>query len=87
MKTKVLEKGEVIIPASMRRRLGIKPGDSLNADIKDQSIILSRRTESKKAGMARIITDSTTGLPVIDVGDDAPILTNEMVSDMLVDFP
>lgn len=87
METKVLEKGQVVIPASLRRRLGIKPGDRLNADIKDQNIILSLRPERKKTRKARIITDPITGLPVIDVGEDAPILTSEMVREMLADFP
>lgn len=87
METTVTDKGEVIIPVSMRRRLGIKPGDRLNADIKDQNIILSPRPEQKKIKRARIITDPITGLPVIDVGEDAPILTSEMVREMLADFP
>ena len=87
METKVLEKGEVVLPASLRRRLGIKPGDTLNADIQDQNIVLSPRPEKKKARIARIVTDPVTGLPVIDIGDDAPILTSEMVRKMLADFP
>ncbi len=87
METKVLEKGEVIIPASLRRRLGIKPGDMLTADIQDQNIVLSPRPEKKKAQSARIVTDPVTGLPVIDIGDEAPILTSEMVREMLADFP
>jgi antitoxin (DNA-binding transcriptional repressor) of toxin-antitoxin stability system len=51
---------------------------------------LERKTsmaEEKSLPKARIIEDPVTGLPVIDVGDDAPILTNEMVREMLADFP
>lgn len=87
METEVLEKGQVVIPASLLRRLGIKPGDRLKADIKDETIILSSRPVQKKASKARIIKDPITGLPVIDVGEDAPILTSEMVREMLADFP
>jgi len=87
METKVLEKGQVVIPASLRRQLGIKKGDMLTADIQDQNIVLSPRREKKKAQIARIVTDPITGLPVIDIGDEAPILTSEMVREMLVDFP
>jgi hypothetical protein len=36
---------------------------------------------------ARIIKDPITGFPVIDVGPDAPVLTSEMVRELLVDFP
>ncbi len=87
METTVTENGEVIIPKSLRRRLGIKPGDRLNADIQDQNIILSRRPERKKTRKARITEDPITGLPVIDVGEGAPTLTSEMVREMLADFP
>jgi len=87
METKVLKKGQVIIPASLRRRLGIKSGDKLNADVKNGSIVLSPRLEQKKPHKARIVTDQITGLPVIDVGEDASVLTNEMVREMLADFP
>ncbi len=69
----------------MRRRLGLKLGDTLKADLKNGEIILS--PQRKKPRKARIITDSITGLPVIDVGEDAPVLTNEMVREMLTDFP
>lgn len=58
-----------------------------NIDLKEgemvEVILPSEATLSK----ARIITSSVTGLPVIDAGDDAPVLTNEMVRDMLADFP
>ena len=87
METTVTEKGEIIVPVLLSRRLGMKPGDRLNADIKDQNIILSPYAEKKKVRKAQIITDPITGLPVIDVGEDAPILTNEMVREMLADFP
>jgi len=83
----VLEKGQVVIPASLRKRLGIKPGDRLKADIEDQKIILSPRLDRKKTRKARIIDDPVTGLPVIDVGEDAPVLTSKMVHDMLAEFP
>jgi hypothetical protein len=41
----------------------------------------------KKKYTARIIEDPLTGLTVIDLGPDAPILTSEMVRELLVDFP
>ena len=85
METKVLEKGQVVIPASMRRRLGIKSGDKLDADVRNGDIVLSPKREPKFT--TRMITDPITGLPVLDSGPDAPILTNEMVKEMLADFP
>ncbi len=87
METKVLEKGQVVIPASLRRRLGIKPGDRLKAAITADNIVLSPKHERKQVRKTRIITDPVTRLPIIDVGDDAPVLTSEMVREMLADFP
>jgi AbrB family looped-hinge helix DNA binding protein len=85
METKVLEKGQVVIPASMRRRLGIKSGDKLIAEIKNGDIILSPRPRRKYE--TRLITSPITGLPVLTSGPNAPVLTNEMVKEMLSDFP
>ena len=85
METKVLEKGQVVIPASLRRRLGIKSGDKLNADVKNGDIVLSPKRPRKFK--TRIITSPITGLPVLTSGPNAPILTNEMVAEILADFP
>jgi len=35
----------------------------------------------------RIIEDRITGLPVLDAGPDAPVLTSERVKELLADFP
>jgi len=85
METKVSEKGQVVIPASLRKRLGIKSGDKLNADVKNGDIVLSPKRHPKFK--TRIITSPITGLPVLTSGPNAPVLTNEMVEEMLADFP
>lgn len=87
MQTKVLDKGQVVLPASIRRKLGVKTGDELSAEIKNGSIVLSPKSKTRKLRKARIIEDPVTGLPVIEIDQDAPMLTNEMVRDMLADFP
>ena len=74
-----------MIPASFRRRLGIKSGDRLKADIKNGDIVLS--PNPRRRFETRLVTDPITGLPVLDSGPDAPVLTNEMVEEMLADFP
>lgn len=74
-----------MIPASLRRRLGIKVGDRLTADIKGGSLVFS--PQKKDAIKTRIIKDPVSGFPVLDSGKDAPVLTSEMVRDMLADFP
>ena len=86
MQTKVSTKGQIVLPGPLRRRLGIRAGDSLYVAVEKDRIVLTapnKRTRSK----ARIIKDPITGLPVIDVGPDAPVLTSKMVRELLVDFP
>lgn len=85
--TKVSTNGNVALPGSICRKLGIEPGDRLDADVIGDTIVLSPKSKSTKKRKARIVKSSTTGLPVIDAGDNAPILTSEMVSEMLSDFP
>jgi AbrB family looped-hinge helix DNA binding protein len=85
MQTRVSTKGQVVLPATLRRKLGISAGDSLEIAIEQDRIVLS--APKKKKYTARIIKDPLTGFPVIDVGPDAPVLTSEMVRDLLVDFP
>ena len=85
MQTRVSSKGQIVLPAPLRRKLGIQAGDPLNIAIDRDRIVLTAPKKKKYA--AKIIEDPLTGLSVIDVGPDAPILTSEMVREMLVDFP
>jgi AbrB family looped-hinge helix DNA binding protein len=85
MQTRVSPKGEIVIPASIRRKLGIRAGDLLHIAIEQDRIVLS--LSSKPRYKARIMEDPITGFTVIDVGPDAPILTSEMVRELLSDFP
>lgn len=74
-----------MIPISLRKKLGIKSGDRLTADVKNGNIVLSPQRRSKFK--TRIITSPITGLPVLTSGPNAPVLTNEMVEEILADFP
>ena len=85
MQTKVSTKGQIVLPAPLRRRLGIRAGDPLDISVERDRIVLT--APKRNHSTARIIEDPITGLPVIDVGSDAPILTSEMVRELLVDFP
>jgi AbrB family looped-hinge helix DNA binding protein len=85
MQTRVSSKGQIVLPAPLRRRLGIQAGDPLDIAVEQDRIVLT--APKKRAYKARIIKDPITGFPVIDVGPDAPILTSEMVRELLVDFP
>ena len=57
-----------------------------------ESKVKARRRAAKKPKQAkprkfRIVMDEELGLPVLDAGPDAPLLTHEMIREMLVDFP
>ena len=74
-----------MLPNKIRRKLGLQPGDALDAEIKGRSVVLTPR--KRRARKAKIIIDRRTGLPVLTVGPNAPILTNKEVEEMLADFP
>ncbi len=85
MQTRVSTKGQIVLPGPLRRKLDIRAGDPLEISVEEGRIVLTipKRTRAK----ARIIQDPITGFPVIDAGPDTPILTNEMVRELLTDFP
>ena len=85
MKTTVSTKGQVVVPSGIRRKLRLQPGDSLEARIEGQEIVLTpRKVRPRKA---RIIRDPITGLPVLTAGAKAPKLTSAEVREILADFP
>ena len=85
MRTKVSTKGQVVLPSPIRRRLGLQPGDSLDAELEGERIILTPLRARR--GSARIVKDPVTGLPVLTTGADAARLTSEQVREILADFP
>ena len=85
METKVSTKGEVVLPGSLRRRLGIRAGDPLDADIEAGRIVLTPR--KRRPRRVRIIADPVTGLPVLSAGAGAPALSSKEVEEILVNFP
>jgi AbrB family looped-hinge helix DNA binding protein len=85
MRTTVSTKGQVVVPSKIRRKLGLQPGDSLEASIEGQHIVLTpRKVRPRKA---RIIRDPVTDLPVLTAGPKAPKLTSAEVREILADFP
>ncbi len=85
MQTKVSSKGQVVLPHPIRRKLGLRAGDALDARLEGTRIVLTpRRTRARKA---RIVRDPITGLPVLTAGPDAPALSHKQVRELLSDFP
>ncbi len=77
MTTKVSSQGQVVLPGPLRRKLGIRAGDSLQAKIEAGRIVLI--PQRKKLHKAKIVRDPITGLPVLSAGSDAPLLRSEEV--------
>jgi AbrB family looped-hinge helix DNA binding protein len=85
MRTRVSTKGQVVLPGPIRRRLGIRAGDPLEASVEDGRIVLTPQKQT--AFQPKIIKDPVTGIPAVDFGPDAPILTSDQIRDILADFP
>lgn len=85
METKLSTKGQVVLPGAIRRKLGLEPGDTLEAKVRDGGVVLTPRRRRRRK--ARIVTDEITGLPVLSAGPDAPPLTSKQVREILDEFP
>jgi AbrB family looped-hinge helix DNA binding protein len=85
MQTKVSTKGQVVLPGPLRRRLDIRAGDPLEANIENGSIVLT--PASKRKHRVRLLTDPATGLPALSAGPKAPALTSKEVEEILANFP
>jgi AbrB family looped-hinge helix DNA binding protein len=85
MQAKVSTKGQIVLPGPLRRKLDIRAGDSLEISVEKDRIVLT--APKRRHSTARIIEDPATGLPVLYAGPDAPVLTSEMVSELLAEFP
>jgi len=85
MQTKVSTKGQIVLPGPLRRKLDIRAGDRLDISVEKDRIVLTQASKPKYE--ARMVEDPVTGFIAIDLGPDAPILTSEMVKELLADFP
>ena len=54
MRMKVFNKGQVVIPAEIRKALGIKPGDSMEVsfDLEHRSIVLCKPQKDESQALA-----------------------------------
>ena len=85
MQTKLSTKGQVVLPGPIRRQLGLRPGDPLDAKVEGRRIVLTpSRSRSNKVA---ILKDPITGLSVLSAGPKAPLLTSKEVRELLAEFP
>lgn len=85
MQTRISTKGQVVLPIPIRRRLGLRAGDSLDANVEGERIVLT--PQKKRARKARIVIDPVSGIPAVTLGPGAPVLTSKEVEEILSDFP
>ena len=85
METKISTKGQVVVPNRIRRKLNLQPGDSLEAKLEGQRIVLTPRRSRPRS--AQIIQDPATGLPILSAGPNVPQLTSAQIRELLAEFP
>jgi AbrB family looped-hinge helix DNA binding protein len=85
MQTRVSTKGQIVLPLPLRRKLGLRVGDRLKISVEKDRIVLTQASKPKYE--PRMVKDPVTGFLALDLGPDAPVLTSEMVKELLTDFP
>lgn len=84
MTTVLSSKGQVVVPRSVRTKLGLQPGTQFDVRAEGENVVLAPRSTRKAARLKR---DRKTGLPTFVVPPGTPELTTEFVRNALADFP
>jgi len=85
MELKLSTKGQIVLACALRRKLGLRAGDLLDAKVQAGRIVLTPR--KRRFSKATILIDPITGLPVLSAGKGAPQLTSKQVREILEEFP
>ena len=85
MELKLSTKGQIVLAGAIRRRLGLQPGDSLDAKVQAGRVVLTPR--KTRFSNVTLLVDRITGLPVLSAGVGAPHLSSRQVCEILAEFP
>ena len=85
MELKLSTKGQIVLAGAIRRRLGLQPGDSLDAKVQAGRVVLTPR--KTRFSNVTLVVDRITGLPVLSAGAGAPRLSSRQVREILAEFP
>jgi AbrB family looped-hinge helix DNA binding protein len=85
MRTNLSSKGQVVLPAAVRDKYGLKAGDSFEILLKKGQITLVPEKPKRRKG--RLVKDPITGMAALTFGPGAPVITSEMVNKLLEDSP
>jgi AbrB family looped-hinge helix DNA binding protein len=66
LRTKLGEKGRLVIPAEIREALGMKPGDTINLRVEDHELRISTRRERIRRAQERIRKFVPAGVSLAD---------------------
>jgi AbrB family looped-hinge helix DNA binding protein len=84
MTTTLSSKGQIVVPRSVRTKLGLLPGTQFNVSTDGEKVVLEPRLRRRGAKLSR---DRKTGLPTFTVPSGTPAITSEFVRATLADFP
>lgn len=85
MTTTLSSKGQVVLPANARRRLGLKPGVKFECSVRDGEIVLTPTSSVPRK--PRLLKSKLTGLVYAEAVPGAPKVTTAKVRALLADFP
>lgn len=86
MKTKMSSKGQIVLPAATRRRLGLVPGVELEVEVAGDRLVLTPRHPRRARFAAG--RDAVSGLPTLKATGKSPAsLTSKQVAELMVEFP
>jgi AbrB family looped-hinge helix DNA binding protein len=85
MELKLSTKGQIVLAGAIRRRLGLQPGDSLDAKVQAGRVVLTPR--KTRFSNVTLLVDRITDLPVLSAGVGAPHLSSRQVREILAEFP
>ena len=85
MTTTLSSKGQIVLPAAARRRLGLRTGARFACRVEGNQIVLT--PAEARHGRPRFVKSELTGLLVTQGPHGAPVVTSEQVRALLADFP
>lgn len=84
MTTVLSSKGQVVVPRSVRAKLGLEPGTEFDVNTEGKAVVLTPRSNHRGARLKR---DRKSGLPTFVVPKGTPQMTAESVRAALADSP
>jgi len=85
LKTTISSKGQVVLPAEVRRRLGLLPGTEMSVEVQEDQVILE--IIGSMPPKFRQGKSPVSGMPVLEITKNRSVLTSEQVEELLMDFP